>query len=165
MASDIFIKIDGIDGQSNDKGHSKWIEVLSFSLGSVQPIVAGRATDTAGRGTFEPFIFVHELDKASPKIQLFCMNGQKIPKVQFQVCRAVAGTQVVVYEVTMENVKIGRAFIHADPVSQTEIQSPALPMETVELVAGKITWKYTAIKPDNTKDGAVEASFNQIENC
>ena len=40
-----------------------------------------------------------------------------------------------------------------------------LPLEQVELVAGKITWKYTAIKPDNTKDGAVEANFNQIENA
>ena len=30
MASDFFVKIDGIDGESNDKNHSKWIEVLEF---------------------------------------------------------------------------------------------------------------------------------------
>jgi len=39
-----------------------------------------------------------------------------------------------------------------------------IPTEEVEMIAGKITWKVTAIKPDNTKDGAVEASFNQVEN-
>ena len=37
-------------------------------------------------------------------------------------------------------------------------------VEEVELVVGKMTWKVTPIKPDNTKDGAVEASFNQVEN-
>ena len=40
-----------------------------------------------------------------------------------------------------------------------------IPIEIVEMVPGKITWKVTAIKPDNTKDGAVEASFNQVENA
>ena len=39
-----------------------------------------------------------------------------------------------------------------------------VPTETVNLVAAKMTWKYTAIKEDNTKDGAVEANFNQVEN-
>jgi type VI secretion system secreted protein Hcp len=40
-----------------------------------------------------------------------------------------------------------------------------LPLEEVCLICGKITWKYTSIKPDNSKDGAVEANFNQIENA
>ena len=83
MASDFFVKIDGIDGESNDKNHSKWIEVLEFSHGSVQPIAAGRSTDVSGRGHFDPFIFIHQVDKATPKLQQFCMSGQKVAKVQF----------------------------------------------------------------------------------
>ncbi|WP_295350230.1 type VI secretion system tube protein Hcp [uncultured Succinivibrio sp.] len=175
MASDFFVKIDGIDGDSNDKGHSKWIELVAFSHGSVQNVGAGRATDVSGRGAFEPFTFVHLIDKATPKIQQFCMSGQKVAKVQFQVCRAVAGKQEPVYEVTLENVKISKAFVKsvvsggngADSLinSFQGADGAYLPLEQVELVAGKITWKYTAIKPDNTKDGAVEANFNQIENA
>ena len=42
--------------------------------------------------------------------------------------------------------------------------APSL-VEVVELAAGKITWKSVAIKPDGSKDGAVEANFNQIENA
>ncbi|WP_281072441.1 type VI secretion system tube protein Hcp, partial [Succinivibrio dextrinosolvens] len=38
MASDFYVKIDGIDGDSNDKSHSKWIEVVSFSHGAVQNV-------------------------------------------------------------------------------------------------------------------------------
>ena len=117
-----------------------------------------------------PFSFTHVLDKATPKIQQFCMNGQKIAKVSFQVCRAIAGAQVPVYEVTLENCKIVKAeVVSTAPGSAPDVILPpensAYPVEVVDIVAGKITWKFTAIKPDNTKDGAVEASFNQIENA
>ena len=170
MASDFFIKLDGIDGESADKGHAKWIEVVNFKHGSQQNVTAGRTTDVSGRGSFTPFTFVHMLDKASPKIQQFCMNGQKIAKVTFNVCRAIAGVQVPVYEVTMENCKIVKAEVETVvPGTAGDVVLPlsdnaAAPTETVDIVAGKITWKYTAIKADNTKDGAVEAAFNQVEN-
>ena len=171
MASDFFIKLDGIDGESADKSHAKWIEVVNFKHGAQQNVTAGRTTDVSGRGSFTPFTFVHLLDKASPKIQQFCMNGQKIAKVTFNVCRAIAGVQVPVYEVTMENCKIVRAEVasvvagaDADIVLPTA-ENASAPVETVDIVAGKITWKYTAIKADNTKDGAVEAAFNQVENA
>ena len=137
MALDFYVQIDGIDGQSNDKGHSKWIEAIAFSHGAKQQIASERATSVAGRGVFEEFAFVHEVDKATPKIQQFCMSGQKIDKVKIEVCSAVAGIQTPVYEVTLR----------------------------VSLAAGKATWKATAIKPDGSKDGAVEANFNQIENA
>lgn len=165
MANDFFVKIEGIDGESSDKSHGKWIEAIDFSHGSCQAIAAGRATDVAGRGHFENFTFTHLLDKATPKIQQFCMSGQKIAKVQFQVCRAVAGVQVPVYEITLENVKIAKASVKTI-VAETvnAVEDTKLPVEVVEMVVGKMTWKVTAIKPDNTKDGAVEASFNQIEN-
>ncbi len=174
MASDFFIKIDGVDGESSDKNHSKWIEVLSFDLGSQQNIGAARGTDTSGRGQFLPFVFTHLIDAATPKLQECCMKATKVAKVQFAVCRAVAGAQVPVFEVTMENVKVGRAEIKAViPGTNAEAlinnfttsDNTYLPVEQVELVAGKITWKVTSIKPDGTKGGAVETNFNQVENA
>ncbi len=173
MATDFFIKIDGIDGESSDKGHAKWIEVIGFEHGSLQNVGVGRATDVSGRGQFVPFSFTHLVDKATPKLQKFCMSGQKVAKVQFVVCRAVAGAQVPVYEVTMENVKIAKCLVKSVAPGQSSdlLNSFAgadgvyIPTEVVELVPGKMTWKSTAIKPDNTKDGAVEDSFNQVENA
>ena len=174
MASDFFVKIEGIDGESSDKAHSKWIEVISFSHGAMQNVGVGRATDVSGRGQFLPFRFTHLVDKATPKLQQFCLSGQKVPKVQFQVCRAVAGAQVPVYEVTLENVKLSKCFVksvvNGGNSSEDIIDSFAgadgvyIPNEEDEMIAGQINWKVTAIKPDNTKDGAVEASFNQVEN-
>lgn len=163
MSSDFYIKLEGIDGESNDKSHAKWIEVLSFSHGSQQTVTIGRATDVTGRGQFTPFVFTHLVDKATPKIQQYTMSGMNISKVTFNVCRAIAGAQTPVYEVTLENVKVGKAEISAEFTDSTE--SFNMPVERVELVAAKITWKYTAIRADNTKDGAVEASYNQVENA
>ena len=156
MALDFYVQINGIDGQSNDKGHSKWIEAIAFSHGSKQQIASERATAVAGRGTFEPFIFVHEIDKATPKLQQFCMSGQKIDKVKVEVCSAVAGVQTPVYEVTLEQVKVISAKVQAGQAGFSSDNTSA---------AGKITWKSVAIKPDGSKDGAVEANFNQIENA
>ena len=161
MAQDFFIKLDGIDGQSADKNHAKWIEVIDFSHGSKQSVTLARGADVAGRGEFDAFSFTHLVDKATPKLQQYCMNGQKVSKVEFHVCRAIAGTQVVVYEVKMENVKIAKATVKASQVAEGA-DSEAI--EEVDLVAGKMTWKVTPIKPDNTKDGAIEASFDQIAN-
>ena len=60
----------------------------------------------------------------------------------------------------MENVKIARA-----EVTTIQNETTAEIVEEVELIAGKMTWKYTAIKPDGSKDGAIEAAFNQVENA
>lgn len=160
MATDFFLKLDGIEGQSNDKAHAKWIELLGFYLGSEQNITLARGVDVAGRGQFKPFGFKHLVDKATPKLQQFCMNGQKIAKAELSVNRQIAGAQVEVFNVKLENVKISKAEISVEALED----GGAEPVENVEMVAGKITWKVVPIKADNTKDGAIEACFDQISN-
>lgn len=166
MVTDFFIKIEGVDGESSEKNHAKWIEVVTFSHGSVQSVALGRAAEVSGRGQFTPFSFMHLLDKATPKLQQYCMTGQKINKVEFQACRSIGGSPVPVYEVTMENVKISKAVVEtviqetAGDNGETAYQA----VENIELIAAKQTWKVTPIKTDNTKDGAVEAAFDQTTN-
>jgi type VI secretion system secreted protein Hcp len=163
MASVYFLKIDGIEGQSADKGHDKWVELISFSHGSQQNISIQRGgTDVMGRGQFLPFTFVHAVDKATPKLQFYCMSGNKIDKVEFAYCRFISGAQTPVYELVLENVKVGKAVVST--ITSDDDNLAQQPIETVELIAGKISWKVTPIKPDNTKDGAIEANFDQIAN-
>ena len=45
MAFDAFLKIDGVDGESTDDQHKKWIEVLSVSHRMTQ-----QSTGTSGGG-------------------------------------------------------------------------------------------------------------------
>jgi type VI secretion system Hcp family effector len=164
MASVYFLQLDGIEGMSSDKAHTKWIELLSFSHGSQQTSSIAQSGDVAGRGHFEPFTFVHAVDKATPKLQNYCVTGKKISKAVFQYSRVISGASTAVYEVTLENCTVSRAEIgtlNADSNDPMVKQ----PIETVDLTAAKMTWKVTPIKDDGTKDGAIEASFNQLENA
>ncbi|EES89199.1 Hcp family type VI secretion system effector [Helicobacter canadensis] len=163
MVTDFFIKIDGIDGESTEQNHQKWIEVIDFGHGATQNVALGKTYEISGRGHLTPFYFTHMVDKATPKLQHYCMTGQKINKVEFQVCRSIGNSQVSVYEVTLESVKIAKAEINT--VSRViDAETAYQAVERVEFIAGKITWKVTPIKSDNTKDGAVEASFDQTIN-
>jgi type VI secretion system Hcp family effector len=165
MASVYFLQLDGIEGQSGDKGHEKWIECVSFTHGVKQTSSIERGGDVAGRGQFIPFEFVHAVDKATPKLQHYCATGTKINKAVFHYSRVISGEQTPVYEVTLENCRVAETTVGTIAGSNDDDPLTKQPVETVKLVAGKITWKVTPIKPDGTKDGAIEASFDQIANA
>ncbi len=94
MAFDAFLKIDGIDGESQSEGHEKWIELLSFSWGAAvaESADAAGAGSGRGRGRISPqdFTFVKVTDTASPKIFLKMCQGTHFQKVSL-ACRRAGG--------------------------------------------------------------------------
>jgi type VI secretion system Hcp family effector len=163
MAATYFLQLDGIEGLSGDSAHAKWIEVISFNHGSLQNVSIERGGDVAGRGQFLPFTFVHAVDKATPKLQFQCACGKAVAKATFQYSRVIGGESTAVYELVLENCRVAKATVKTLDVAKDDPLS-GQPVEEVELVAGKITWKVVPIKPDGTKDGVIEASFDQIAN-
>lgn len=77
MAVDMFLKINGIDGESRDHKHKGEIEILSWSWGLTQATSTGGG---AGAGKVQPkeFIIVKEIDKASPKLMEACCTGEHL---------------------------------------------------------------------------------------
>src|SRR6266571_2233799 len=80
MATDIFMKIGDIKGESADKTHPGEIELLSFSWGETN-VGSRSATGGAGAGkvSFMDFNFTTKVSKALPKLMLACASGQDIP--------------------------------------------------------------------------------------
>ena len=78
-AVDMFLKLNGIDGESVDKAYSKQIEVLAWSWGA-----SNSGTTHLGGGSGTGKVNVQDLsvtkyvDKASPALLLRTMNGQRI---------------------------------------------------------------------------------------
>ena len=71
MAVDMFLKLDGIDGESVDKGYEKWIECLSFSWGISDGSKATNAPGkkpSARRAQVSDLSITKYLDAASPKL-------------------------------------------------------------------------------------------------
>ncbi len=79
MAVDMFLKLDGIKGESADGKHKDEIHIESFSWGLNQTGTFG-----AGGGGGAGKVNVHDIsvtkfvDKSSPELMLACANGKHI---------------------------------------------------------------------------------------
>jgi type VI secretion system secreted protein Hcp len=141
MAFDCFLQIEGIPGESTDDKHKDWIELISYSHGLSQRS-SGAASTGGGRSAercdHDDFTVVKTLDKASPKLALFCCNGKHIPKITMHLCRAAEDKQkymeYVLTDVIVSSVRPGGSAQNAETT---------LPLEQVSFNYGKIEWVYT----------------------
>lgn len=108
MALDMFIDIDGADGETADKtwASKKAIDVLAWSWAlsnSGSGHIAGGSG--AGKVNVQDLSFTHYIDAASPFLMLFCANGKHIPKAVLTVRKA--GENPVEYVImTLEEVLV-----------------------------------------------------------
>jgi len=79
MAVDMFLKLDGVKGESKDHKHKDEIHIESFSWGMNQT-----GAHAAGGGGGAGKVSVHDIsitkfvDKSSTTLMLFCANGKHI---------------------------------------------------------------------------------------
>lgn len=79
MAVDMFLKLDGIKGESKADGHKDEIDVLSYSWGLTQTgTMAFGGGAGAGKVQFQDFHFTKKTDKSSPLLFLGCATGEHI---------------------------------------------------------------------------------------
>lgn len=89
MAVDMFIKIDGIKGESKDKSHTEEIDVLAWSWGLSQSgtFHAGGGGG-AGKVNIQDLSFTKWVDKSSPELMLACSNGKHIKEATLTIRKA-----------------------------------------------------------------------------
>jgi len=81
MAAEIFLELEGVEGESETKGFEKKIEVLSYSLGLSNPSNVAYGTGSgAGKVEISSLSIQKALDKATPELFLRCCNGTHFPK-------------------------------------------------------------------------------------
>lgn len=137
-AMDMFLKIEGISGESDDTQHQDWIEILSYSHGVSQPaggISSVGGARSAGRVDHDDFAFVKELDKATPLLNLNCCSGTHITKATLEVFEA-GTTPRRIYVLELYDV-IVTAVRPSGSVDDNR------PIEDVTLNYGRIAWIYT----------------------
>jgi type VI secretion system secreted protein Hcp len=87
MAFDAFLKIDGIDGESQDKDHKGEIEIESFSWGVTNTGSAGGGGGGgSGKAVAQDFHFTTSISKASPNLMLACATGRHLQRATL-TCR------------------------------------------------------------------------------
>ena len=78
-----FIKFDGVDGESRDKDHKGWIDVLSVSHGAA-PRDAASGLPT-GKRQHRPVTITKPIDKASPELAEALASGRALSNVTIDV--------------------------------------------------------------------------------
>jgi type VI secretion system secreted protein Hcp len=140
MAFDTFLKISTIPGESTDDKHKDWIEILSFSHGVVQPATGSTSSGgarSAERVDHQDFSLVKTLDKASPKLALACCNGEHIPEVNVELCRATGDKAVYM------KYKLTDVIVSSVSDGGSAQGGETLPLEEVSFNYAKIAWTYT----------------------
>ena len=163
MSYDMFLKIDGINGDSADDAHQQWIEITSYSHRVYQPVggaISAQGVHTGGRADHADFAVVKRLDGSSPTLVLHCCMGKHIPNIRFELCRAMGEkTTFMVY--TFKDVIVASV----GPSGSGDTEDP-LPMEEITFRYGQINWEYTPtdITGGGKKGAAVQSGWSTLAN-
>ena len=154
MAADMFLKLDGIDGESTDDSHVKWIEVESFSWGVTQSgTLAFGGGGGAGKAQFQDFHFVTNTSKASPLLFKSCATGEHIKEATLTVRKSGGDRPQDYLHIKMNDVLISSYQTGGS-------QGGGTPTDQASLNFAKIEFSYQPQKPDGSLDSAVLAKWD-----
>lgn len=153
-AADYHLKIDGIEGESKSDGHTKEIDISSFSWGATQPgTFASGGGGGAGKASFQDFHFTTQINKASPKIMLACATGQHIKEAILTASKAGDGQQ------NYMTVKLSDVIVSSYQTGGSG-SSDILPMDQFSLNYAKIEYEYKEQGATGTTGGAIKSGYD-----
>ena len=135
MAADVFLKIDGIKGESKDDKHKDEIEVLAWNWAETQTGSASRGGGMgSGKVEMHDITFTKYVDKATPKLISACAKGDHIPKAELAM-RKAGGEQKEYLKISLDDVLVSSYATSGSGGGEN-------PTENISLNFGKITVEY-----------------------
>jgi len=151
--TDNFMKIDGIEGESQDSKHKNEIEILATKFKVVQPPTTDAGGGQgAGIAAFQDCRFVKRVDKSSPKLLKACSTGEHLKKAVLTYRKAGKDQQDYMV-VTFSDVLITGYDISFD-------QTDKLPTDEFGFDFSKVEIEYKPQKADGTVSGSTKAGFD-----
>jgi len=153
MAVDYFLKIDGIEGESQDDKHKNEIDLQSWSWGETQVGAhAAGGGGGAGKVDMHDFAFVMQVNKASPKLLLTCAGGDHIKKAVL-VCRKAGKDQQEYLKITMSDLLVS-SFQTGGSAGNV------IPVDQISLNFSKIEYEYKEQKAEGGLGSTVQAGWD-----
>ena len=157
MAVDMFLKLNGIDGESQDDGHKGEIDVLAWSWGMSQ---SGNmhmgGGGGAGKVSIQDVSVTKYVDKASATLMKYCSHGDHIPDATLTV-RKAGGKP-------LEYIKIKMTDVLVSSISTGGSGGEDRLTENVTLNFAKVETTYTEQKPTGDKGAEVEFKYDIAAN-
>jgi type VI secretion system secreted protein Hcp len=153
MAQDIFLKIAGIDGESQDSGHKNEIDISSWNWQVLQESNMHQGSGGgSGKATVRDLNVVHNVDRSSPNLMKYCLTGKHIAEAKLTV-RKAGGSPLEYLKITMTDVVITN-------VQPAGASTDEVIREQVSLSFAKVKQEYTVQNQQGGSGGAVTAGFD-----
>lgn len=137
MATDMFMKLKDIKGESDDDKHKGEIQVLSFHWGVRQTGTSGvGGGGGGGKCQVQDFSFVKKFDAASAVLFQKCCTGEHVGEALF-TARKAGGTQLEYLKIKLTDVLISSVAPGASAQGSDDV-----PLEEVSLNFGKCEIDY-----------------------
>ena len=157
MATDFFLKIEGIEGESQDQKYKNNIDLESWSWGATQ--TGGSAYGGgggAGKVSMQDFHFTMKVNKSTPHLILACAEGRHI-KAATLIARK-AGKQQQEYL----TYKFTDLLISSYQTGGSD--GVDMPTESISFNYAKMEVEYKDQKADGTLGGAIKAGWDLKQN-
>jgi type VI secretion system secreted protein Hcp len=136
---DHFLKISGIQGESQDRAHKDQIEVQSWSWGLVRSTAT--AGGVTGKPAFEDLSITKKVDRSTPKLVGACATGKHFLEVVLAARRAEGDFDFLA--IKLSDVTIPRFETSGEDVG-------SFPIDAFSFQFGRIEYSYTPQKADGT---------------
>ena len=132
--ADYYLKIDGIDGESQDKEFPKWIQITSFSWGGTNSGDVSSGASGKGKVKFHDVSITAPMNAASPSLAQYMANGKPIASAELAV-RVAGDPPQVIKRIKLAGVFVSK-FVNSGDGSR--------PVDTFTLNYAKINFDYGA---------------------
>jgi type VI secretion system secreted protein Hcp len=153
MAVDMYLKLEGIDGESADAVHAKEIDVLAWSWGASQSgTMHSGAGGGAGKVNVQDLSVTKYVDSASHLLLKHCHNGKHVAEGILTIRKAG--------ETALEYIIITLTDVMVTSVSVGGSGGEERLTENVTLNFGKFTYSYVPQLPDGSGDAAMDFGWD-----
>jgi len=154
-----YIKVGDFEGGSADAHHTGWSEIIGLNAAVERKTGSFIKSDNPVGSTSLGDVIVEKLvDAASVKLMKACATGQKIPKVQIQMCATVAGKLAVVLEYELNDAIVSKYELSGTNYSVVDAAENR-PSDTVAFAFAKITWTFHKKDSTGASVGKVSESY------
>ncbi len=151
--NDVFLEVDGVQGESNDQQFSNAIVVNTFSFGvstASNGDASGASRTLAGGKAWDSLTITKKVDKASPKLFLNAATGEMIKTITLSNRRTGPKDKQVYYKIKLSDVL----------VSSVKVSEGTDVMEMVSFTFGRIEIEYKQQNPDGSLGSPIKVGYD-----
>lgn len=155
MAVNAFLDIDGVEGESQQKGFEKKIEILDFSWGATQAATGHMGTGSgSGRANVQDINFSKMLDKTTPTLLQNLLIGTHYKRITLTLRKVSGAVQLNYVVFIMEDAMMTSYSTGAGQGSDDQVR------EHMSINFARIKMEYTLQDSKGAAIGKTTASWD-----